>query len=405
MASKRIKEQIDYGDTPERMSRSLERKISDPQSPFAVNPAFEKKEEDVQRLITNRFKKVAEKLRSSTGFPVTDQQVQMMLNMELIRAVNITMRIESQHNEELVDLAIEASLEEIQMPEDWFEIDAHLGFDRAPELPMGGGKPPKVSMGKEYDVTLEMHKRNIINAIIQGTSKKGHYVFQKPEIRERLDDISPLLYDNYLKIMALNDFLYFTQDQAIENWSQTQTGVGGYVKLEDSDSSDEDGDGAPDTRIKASGMIFPILCHEIIKGLEEAKGRYGFPEDEEIRQVVLQKTDTLPMESWTLRIGPEIVEKLRFALPDEVYEDENKGIINWFQMELYKLPAEEFLKIIGNIISEDRSKNRKGEESFKEILQIAKKKKEEFEGFEPNDSDDQELLSGRTHQERDRPKT
>jgi hypothetical protein len=392
MASKRIKEQIDYGDTPERMSRSLERKISDPQSPFAVNPAFEKKEEDVQRLITNRFKKVAEKLRSSTGFPVTDQQVQMMLNMELIRAVNITMRIESQHNEELVDLAIEASLEEIQMPEDWFEIDAHLGFDRAPELPMGGGKPPKVSMGKEYDVTLEMHKRNIINAIIQGTSKKGHYVFQKPEIRERLDDISPLLYDNYLKIMALNDFLYFTQDQAIENWSQTQTGVGGYVKLEDSDSSDEDGDGAPDTRIKASGMIFPILCHEIIKGLEEAKGRYGFPEDEEIRQVVLQKTDTLPMESWTLRIGPEIVEKLRFALPDEVYEDENKGIINWFQMELYKLPAEEFLKIIGNIISEDRSKNRKGEESFKEILQIAKKKKEEFEGFEPNDSDDQDGL-------------
>jgi hypothetical protein len=369
MASKRIKEQIDYGDTPERMSRSLERKISDPQSPFAVNPAFEKKEEDVQRLITNRFKKVAEKLRSSTGFPVTDQQVQMMLNMELIRAVNITMRIESQHNEELVDLAIEA-----------------------PELPMGGGKPPKVSMGKEYDVTLEMHKRNIINAIIQGTSKKGHYVFQKPEIRERLDDISPLLYDNYLKIMALNDFLYFTQDQAIENWSQTQTGVGGYVKLEDSDSSDEDGDGAPDTRIKASGMIFPILCHEIIKGLEEAKGRYGFPEDEEIRQVVLQKTDTLPMESWTLRIGPEIVEKLRFALPDEVYEDENKGIINWFQMELYKLPAEEFLKIIGNIISEDRSKNRKGEESFKEILQIAKKKKEEFEGFEPNDSDDQDGL-------------
>jgi hypothetical protein len=392
MASKKIREQIDYGDTPERMSRSLERKISDPQSPFAVNPAFEKKEEDVQRLITNRFKKVAEKLRTLTGFPVTDQQVQMMLIQELRRAVYTVMRIESQHNQELVDLAIEASLDEIQMPEDWFEIDAHLGADQAPELPMGGGNPPKVSMGKEYDVTLEMHKRNIINAIIQGTSKKGHYVFQKPEIRERLNDINPLLYDNYLKIMALNDFMYFTQDQAIDNWSQTQTGVGGYVKLEDSDSSDEDGDGAPDTRIKASGWVFPILCHEIIKGLEEAKGRYGFPEDEEIRQVVLQKTDTLPMESWTLRIGPEIVEKIRFALPDEVYEDENKGIINWFQMELYKLPAEEFLQIIGNIISEDRSKNRKGEDSFKEILEIAKKKKEEFEGFEPNDSDDQDGL-------------
>ena len=61
-------------------------------------------------------------------------------------------------------------------------------------------------------------------------------------------------------------------------------------------------------------------------------------------------------------------------------------------MELYKLPAEEFLKIIGNIISEDPSKNRKGEDSFKEILKIAKEKKEEFEGFESDDSDDEDGL-------------
>jgi len=392
MASKRIKEEIDYGDTPERMSRSLERKISDPESPFATNPAFVKREKDVQRLVTNRFKEVANKLRGVTGAAITPQQVQEMIGSELMRATMQVMRIESQHNQELVDLAIEASLDEIQMPEDWFEIDAHLGPDQAPDLPMGSGKPPKVTMGKEYDVTTEMHKRNIINAIIQGTAKKGHYVFQKPDIRERLNDIDPSLYENYLKIMALNDFMYFTFDEMIERMSQTQSGIGGYVKLEDAESSDEDGDGGPDTRIKASGLIFPILCHEIIKGLEEAKGRYGFPEDEEVRQVVLGQTDTLPMEAWTLRIGPEIVEKLRFALPDEVYDDENRGIINWFQMELYKLPAEEFLQIIGNIISEDPKKNRKGEDSFREILEIAKKKKEEFEGFESDDSDDEDGL-------------
>ncbi len=34
--AKKIKEDIDYGDTPERMDPSLERKISNPESPFAT---------------------------------------------------------------------------------------------------------------------------------------------------------------------------------------------------------------------------------------------------------------------------------------------------------------------------------------------------------------------------------
>jgi hypothetical protein len=180
----------------------------------------------------------------------------------------------------------------------------------------------------------------------------------------------------------------------IEMMSASASGIGGAVQLDSSEESDEDGDGAPDTIINAYGLIFPILCHEVIKGLEEAKGRYGFPEDAEVRQIVQQKTDTLPMEAWTLRLGPQIVEKIRFALPDEVFEEENYGLINWFQMELYKLPAEDFIKIIGNAISEDTSKQSKAKDSFREILKIAKQNKEEYEGFEdvsPEDSDDDGL--------------
>lgn len=61
-------------------------------------------------------------------------------------------------------------------------------------------------------------------------------------------------------------------------------------------------------------------------------------------------------------------------------------------MELYKLPAEEFLKIIGDVISDDPKRIRKGEDSFREILKIAKKSKEEYEGFESDDSDDEDGL-------------
>jgi hypothetical protein len=345
--AKKIKEDIDYGDTPERMDPSLERKISSPESPFAINPAFARAEKDVQRLMTNRFKQVAEKLREVTGRPITSVQVAMMIYQQQLQNLSTIMRIESQHKEQLENLSVQAALDEVQMPADWFEINAKLGQFDAPEFNMGTSEPPKISVGPDVDVTSEMHKRNLINAIIQGTAKKGHYIFQKPEIREQLDAIDPRLYPAYLGIMTINDFMYFSMEQMIEMMSASASGIGGAVQLDSSEESDEDGDGAPDTIINAYGLIFPILCHEVIKGLEEAKGRYGFPEDAEVRQIVQQKTDTLPMEAWTLRLGPQIVEKIRFALPDEVFEEENYGLINWFQMELYKLPAEDFIKIIG----------------------------------------------------------
>jgi len=392
--AKKIKEDIDYGDTPERMDPSLERKISSPESPFAINPAFARAEKDVQRLMTNRFKQVAEKLREVTGRPITSVQVAMMIYQQQLQNLSTMMRIESQHKEQLENLSVQAALDEVQMPADWFEINAKLGQFDAPEFNMGTSEPPKISVGPDVDVTSEMHKRNLINAIIQGTAKKGHYIFQKPEIREQLDAIDPRLYPAYLGIMTINDFMYFSMEQMIEMMSASASGIGGAVQLDSSEESDEDGDGAPDTIINAYGLIFPILCHEVIKGLEEAKGRYGFPEDAEVRQIVQQKTDTLPMEAWTLRLGPQIVEKIRFALPDEVFEEENYGLINWFQMELYKLPAEDFIKIIGNAISEDTSKQSKAKDSFREILKIAKQNKEEYEGFEdvsPEDSDDDGL--------------
>ena len=392
--AKKIKENIDYGDTPERMDPSLERKISSPESPFAINPAFARAEKDVQRLMTNRFKQVAEKLREVTGRPITSVQVAMMIYQQQLQNLSTIMRIESQHKEQLENLSVQAALDEVQMPADWFEINAKLGQFDAPEFNMGTSEPPKISVGPDVDVTSEMHKRNLINAIIQGTAKKGHYIFQKPEIREQLDAIDPRLYPAYLGIMTINDFMYFSMEQMIEMMSASASGIGGAVQLDSSEESDEDGDGAPDTIINAYGLIFPILCHEVIKGLEEAKGRYGFPEDAEVRQIVQQKTDTLPMEAWTLRLGPQIVEKIRFALPDEVFEEENYGLINWFQMELYKLPAEDFIKIIGNAISEDTSKQSKAKDSFREILKIAKQNKEEYEGFEdvsPEDSDDDGL--------------
>ena len=415
----KIKEQIDYGGRRERMDPNLERKLGSPENLYAQNPAMKKGPADVQRLVSQRFGKVADKLKEVVGNQnISSQQVQGMIYSEMMRKLPNIMRIEAAHKEELEQLAVEASLEEGEVPEGRYQIDAQLGQPDTGDFRFGPEDDEEEDEEEEKDeldipsfdvedltdeeqLELEKHKRNIINAIIQGAAKKGHYIFQKPSVKARLDEIDPSLYRDYLGIMAINDFMYFTMEQMIEMMSQTGQGVAGKVKLSNADSDDEGddeggnegGEGAPDTKISATGLIFPILCHEIIKGLEEAKGRHGLPKEPGLRQKVQAQVDTLANEPMQLRIGPEIVERLRNALPDSMFDESNKGLINWFHILLYQIPAQEFLEIIGNAISEDESKIKKATSRFEEIMREAIDLKSEFEDYkeeEDIDSDEED---------------
>ena len=410
---RKLKEQIDYGNTPERMDPNLERKLASPDSLYATNPAMKKGVADVQRLVSNRFQKVTDKLRQVTGIQdLSSKQVQKMLYKDMMRKLPDIMRIEAAHKDELIELAIQSSLDEGEVPEGRYQIEANLGmpdtgnFRMEPEEDEEEDKEEKLKfpsfdldeLTDEEILELEKHKRNIINALIQGAAKKGHYLFQKPEVKSRLDAIDPSLYRDYLGIMAVTDFLYFNFEDAIEHMAQTAQGIAGKVELDDADEEEgEEGEEQPDTKIIATGIFFPILCHEIIKGLEEAKGRAGLPSDSNLRAKVLGQTDVLSNEPMQLRIGPEIVEKLRFALPDDVFNPEYKGLINFFHVLLYQIEAKEFLEVIGNAISEDSSKVSKAKKRFEEIVEEAKQMQEEFEDYkedediDPDSNDDDDL--------------
>jgi hypothetical protein len=411
-----IREQIDYKGRPERMDPNLERKLSDPENVYAYNPSMQKGSKDIERLVSSRFLKVAEKLRGIKNLETLSPATIQSIFREEMSKVPMVMGIEARHREELENLAIEASMDEAEIPEGLVKIVARLNrqpintsnFRYEPEKEGKKNDENEKLSFQSFDIEdltdeeiieLEKHKRHIINALIQGAAKKGHYIFQKPEVKSRLDAMDPRLFPAYLGIMAVNDMMYFTMEQAIEMMSKTGSGIAGKVELEDN-SDDEDGDdyggeeeSGADTKIIADGMLFPILCHEIIKGIEESKGRHGLPKDSEIRQKVLGQTDVLSNEPMQLRIGPEVVEKIRFALPDNMFDESNKGLINWFHIVLYQIPAEEFLQIIGNAISEDSSKVRKATSKFEEIMKKAQEMKEEFEEYkeeqniESDDSD------------------
>ena len=408
-----VREQIDYGDYPERMDPKLEKKLKSPESLYASNPAFRKGEKDVSRIASSRFKKVVDKLRQARGLERITPNMMQQIYMEEMSKVPMVMRIEGQHRQALEELAKKVSLEETEVPEGWYQIEALLNrepidvsnFRYEPEEKEDEDEEekeePEMPSFDVEDLTdaeqleLEKHKRNLINAIVQGAAKKGHYLFQKPEVKAELDRIDSRLYPAYLGIMAINDFLYFSMEQMIEQMSQTGQGVAGKVELDDADDNGGgEGEEKPDTKIIAEGIIFPILTHEIIKGIKAANARFGLPSEPSMREKVKSQVDILSNEPMQLRIGPEVTEMIRVALPDEMFDPSNKGLINWFEIELYQIPAQEFLEIIGNAISNDEAKNKKATQKFEELMRRAMELKREYEEYqeeegESGDEDDE----------------
>jgi len=416
---KKIKEQIDYGGRRERMDPNLERKLRSGEDIYSSNPAMRKGSEDVQRLVSKRFGDVVDALKQVTGIDdLSPNHVKQMLMSEMMNATYDVMRRESRHKEELKELAKKVSFDETEFDESWVNLEMYLNdtpidvsnFRYEPEEEEDEDEEEKQNMSfpsfdiedltPQEELELEKHKRNIINALVQGAAKKGHYVFRKPEVKEELDSIDPQLYPLYNKIMSINDFFYFTMEQMIEMMSQTGQGVAGKVELDgggdDEEGGEEGGQESADTTIKAYGMIFPILCHEIIKGIKGVNARHGYPQDTEMAQKVLGQTDLLSNEPMQLRIGPGVQELLRMAMPDAIFKPENKGLINWFEMELFKIDAKEFLGIMADVISENKDKNKKAAARFEEIMkeaQILKNEYEEYKKQKGNTTDDSDDLN------------
>jgi predicted nucleic acid-binding Zn-ribbon protein len=432
--SKKLEEQIDYGDYPERIDPGTERSLGDPEKNlYGTNPAMRGGTQDVERLASDRFKKVVDKLRGAINIPdLTPEYVREMIMMEFMRSTMRAKSIELRFTEELEELAVNAALKATETPEGKYNIDAKLtgdinGIDPEkfqfkpkpnPQFDKKGGEQGQEGgeqgqeggeenneerfdanvLTKDERFQLEVHKRNIINGIIQGAAKKGHYIFQDPEIKAKLDEMDTNLYGYYLKLMAINDYFYFTMNDLIDMMSETGKGIGGREDLtgnkkpegqEGNEEGDEEGEGGgegelekhevSEHNIKARAVLFPILCHEVIKGIEEALGKFGYSNEPDIATAVIGQSDTLPNEKMSLRIGPELVDRVRKYLPNEMFDEENHGIKPFFYKILYEIPAIPFLNLIGDVISQNEGDNNNAKNKFKEIFSQAMDMKQRYD--------------------------
>jgi hypothetical protein len=100
--------------------------------------------------------------------------------------------------------------------------------------------------------------------------------------------------------------------------------------------------------IKARAINFPMLVHEIIKGLYELVSLQGFKGNKEQNQAVVDKVDTLSNEPHDLKYGKFIYDVLSDLY--NKFGNEDSRIREYFFIEIYKLEDEDFITFIENAI-------------------------------------------------------
>jgi hypothetical protein len=349
------------------MSPDVEGKINRGETPLSKNPAFpdiqggQVPQTFEQLIASKRFKDVVDKVKRYTGQEnISGQNALMQLQMAMMRGVQDLFRIQANHKEYLENLAVDLVRKEMGVRPDQLQYDAKLvgmgeidmeGFSKEGEEPEEEEIEQNFQQ-QEEDIEdfitaferfdIEKAKRRFINALIQGSSKKGHYMFEL--VRDELDRIDPRLLNLYGVVMSVNDLMYWVLPDQMMDMMMSQSGVGGKEEV--------DIETDPPT-VKARGLFFPILVHELIKGTMEVLGTQGLPDDPKQAEMIMGSTDTLANEVWDLRLGPVLWEKFLTAYPERLFEEDKKFIQSYLFARFSALSADEFFKLAKMILRGD----------------------------------------------------
>jgi hypothetical protein len=199
------------------------------------------------------------------------------------------------------------------------------------------------------DIEADLKKRRLINAITQGAStfsKSAPYVQQ-----EYIDIIGGEgTTDKYRDLMqaALDMIDYIVSS--------------GMAKQMDAAGLENSSVGAESVFydfekekwiIKARAVVFPVLILEVVKGMYEIIGLFGFG-DLERGEKVVAKADKLTAEPKDIAYGQMIAKNLQDVinkLESNVTPEERDD----FLQDIYKLDNEEFIGLMSNIINNNVS--------------------------------------------------
>ncbi len=385
-----LNESVVYPDgLTERMHPQLEEELAERKHSLGKHPAFPEGDECSfeQKIMGARFNEVATRYKRAFDCDNIDNT---QLIREMMPLVHESMALESKHKKELEDLAVRMIREEYNMGEDVVEIHAEL----TPKISLVGTKknPNPVTSEMEFDnhegminANKEVYKRRFLNAMTQGAAKKCNHMFHM--VDEELTAMEPRLASKYAKMMAAADYMYYVIPKMEESIS------GGVVKVQFPSANN------PKAVIYVQAMVFPVLIHELVKGVMELLSAHGLPKDRKTGEFVINKADFLAAEPWDMRIGPalwsrftEAIEPDDFELKHHIYSEMAALPVDEFNVKMREVMAgtKEGKKIIKGIVDEVKAGLQEDEfnEAMNEISSYEEKNSrgsEDVEGFDFED--------------------
>lgn len=320
---------------------------------------------DMSRELYNDIRSAAEDKFGEANFD--------RASMAMARSLQNILMMEMNHRQELAQEAVRLIREKYgALTEDAVDIQAeitgHPALGGRPiqkgQLQMRRGTTPPPQGKTEEELKPEVTKRRIINGMTHGAARKGQNLYHLAG--DVLNRLGPSAREDYSKVMAANDFLYWAMDKDTINQQSNEGVHAGNVRVQIQEN------GKP--KIIAQGMTFSFLLHELTKGVMELMSLHGSAHDNDVRKYVEDKTDTMEAEADDIRLGVGIWERVSRYI--DIDDSQHEAL---FYHKLVTLPAEEFNTLIKGLVKGDRN-------SVERIQEIADEASAELRDEEYNEA-------------------
>ena len=276
---------IEFLENPEvRPNAILVRKIDEMTFPFADNTFFKYRP---AQLAAEEFNRCATMYRERANGQGPMDAMRLMQNLILL---------ESTHRRELVELAINIVREMYNVPK---ELNLRA-FIEDPNQEEDGDcfddqKAEPLSDEKKLELQPHIEKRRILNDIVHGAAiaqwTSAYYIGM-----DKLKDINPDLIEKYDRLSALVNFFNWQIVQADMMQMGGAPMVQGYNKVD-----------VEKKEVKATAMNFPVLIHELSKGVLDYLTQVGIPNlPAKELEYVYAEADKYSHEQWHYFFGPSL---------------------------------------------------------------------------------------------------
>lgn len=211
---------------------------------------------------------------------------------------------ESPYREDLKKLAVETIKDLYNVP-DHVNLQAFIETNIDLSTDQDDSPQPflNLSLNQKNKMRDEIQKRVILNGLVHGSSmyiwKSVYYI-----VRDKLMSLNPILVQLYDEYTAGVNFSFWTMDPAVFQSSveSEQQFTQGFNEIK------FDEPGRPEATVLCKGINFPVLLHELNKGVMDYLICHGIPKDysEEELRYYYSKADAYENEIWHYLLSPSL---------------------------------------------------------------------------------------------------